>query len=478
MRSTSFLLVLPLFLLAACGEKVTGPEPVVLPGPGEPVVFSKHVLPIFRNSCGGTDCHMNGQVGGDLALDTWEDVVNGRPGGISQAVPYSARMSHLFQHVNTDTALGEIALPRMPLSRDPLPAEQIAVIRRWIDEGAKNDDGAVALTGANRSRLFVIARASRLLAAVDCSTNLIARYIDLGGTPLGGGTLSLIASPDGAYVYAGLAGTGVLARYNARTLEPAGRVQVGGSPGQLAFSTDGTTIYVGNYQVNSVESSIACVDAATMGLRSHIANLGRGPYGVVPVPGGRSLVTLNTLSDDISVIDLSTGSESRRIPVSAGNPLPKDSAARCGPYGGVVLPGGRTLLVTCRTSGELRAFDIETGALIDSVYLCPQPGAPVLAPGGSQVWVPDPTGGAVIVLDAATRRAVKSIGGVEIAPNSLAFSSDGRTAYVTCNRAAGGGHHQGGGSAPGMVYLVDVATRTIRWTIEVGSGTEAAVVTP
>lgn len=474
----TFVPIVFLLVLAGCAGEVTGPEPVTLPGPGEPVLFSKHVLPIFRNSCSGTDCHMNGQVGGDLALDTWEDVMNGLPGGISQAVPFSARLSHLFQHVNSDTALGEIASPRMPLSRDPLPAEQIAVIRRWIDEGAKNDDGTVALTGANRSRLFVIARASRLLAAVDCSTNLIARYIDLGGTPLGGGTLSLIASPDGAYVYAGLAGTGVLTRYNARTLEPAGQVDVGGSPGQLAFSTDGKTIYVGNYQVNSVESSIACVDAATMGLRSHIADVGRGPYGVVPVPGGRSLVALNTLSDDISVIDLSSGSETRRIPVSAGNPLPKDSTARYGPYAGVVLPGGRTLLVTCRTSGELRAFDIETGALLDSVYLCPQPGVPVLAPGGTQVWIPNATGGAVIVIDAATRRAVKSIEGIEISPNSLAFSSDGRTAYVTCNRAAGGGHHHGGGSVPGMVYVVDVPTRTIKWTVEVGSGTEAAVVTP
>lgn len=472
---------LPLFLLlilAACAEKVAGPEPVTLPGPGEPVVFSKHILPIFRNSCGGTDCHMNGEVGGDLTLDTWNDLMLARPDRGSRVVPFSARMSHLFQHVNTDTTLGEIATPRMPLSRDPLPAEQIAAIRRWVDEGAKNDDGTVALAGADRSRLFVIARASRLLAAVDCRTNLIARYIDLGGTPLGGGTLSLLASPDGDYVYAGLAGTGVLTRYNARTLEPAGRINVGGSPGQLAFSTDGSTIYVGNYQVNSVESSIACVDAGTMGLRSHILNVGRGPYGVVPVPGGRSLVTLNTLSDDISVIDLSNGSVTRRIPVSAGNPLPKDSTARYGPYAGVVLPDGRTLLVTCRASGELRTLDIESGAVLDSVYLCPQPGVPVLAPGGSQVWIPNPTGSAVIVVDVATRRAVKSVEGIEISPNALAFSHDGRTAYVTCNRAAGGGHRHGSGSVPGMVYLVDVATRTIQGTIEVGSGTEAAVVTP
>lgn len=473
----SLIPLLLLVLLASCGEKIVEPAPIVLPQPGEAVVYSKHIAPIFQASCGSSGCHLDGARGGGVRLDSWVSTMAGSDSDGAMVIPYSVRMSHLFQHINSDTSLSPQATPRMPLSRDPLPDGQIDAIRRWIEEGARNDDGTIALTGLGRSRLFVANRTGPVLTALDCATRLVARYAPLGASPVGGGLLSMAASPDGRYVYLSIPGTGTVMRYDAGTFQASGSVTVGGSPGQLAITPDGGTIYVGNFEEDSRDMWIGRIDAAAMQALPPIADVGRAPFGVTLIPGTNNLATTNTLGDDIAIVDRTTGALIRRIPVSRDNPLTLGLFPRYRPYGAVVLRDGHTLVSSCRRNGEVRVFDLVAGQVVDSFFIGQQPGVPVLAPNGTEVWIPDAPTNSVTILDGTTAQVIVTLHDIDAQPSAIAFSPDGALAYVACQNAVPSMHH-GKAQTIGAVCMIDVASRKVIRRIEIAPGAEGALVVP
>jgi mono/diheme cytochrome c family protein len=99
----------------------------------KPVSFSHEVLPIFQGSCAG--CHQPGKLKGGLDLTTYEGVAKGGKKGESFKTG-DPEHSFIIEQVSGD-------MPEMPNKGDPLTKAEIAVIARWIKEGAKNDSVAV-----------------------------------------------------------------------------------------------------------------------------------------------------------------------------------------------------------------------------------------------------------------------------------------------------------------------------------------------
>lgn len=97
------------------------------------VVFSKDVLPVLNRECGS--CHRGSAAPGGYSLESAERLVGGGRHGKAVVAGKSAE-STLVKYL-----LGELK-PQMPPGK-PLPLDTVAVIRRWIDEGAKID-GMVA----------------------------------------------------------------------------------------------------------------------------------------------------------------------------------------------------------------------------------------------------------------------------------------------------------------------------------------------
>ena len=87
------------------------------------VDFANDVLPILRQNC--VPCHGPAQQSSGMRLDR-KSVVIGRRG----VVPGSSDNSFLFHRI-TGTAYGM----QMPPT-GPLRPEQIAIIKKWIDQGA------------------------------------------------------------------------------------------------------------------------------------------------------------------------------------------------------------------------------------------------------------------------------------------------------------------------------------------------------
>jgi mono/diheme cytochrome c family protein len=129
-RSTGFILhlsgvvlILPL-LMAGCSRETV------------PVSYQQDVAPLLAAHCGR--CHQK-QGGGTqksgFAMDSYEQLLQGtRIGPVIK--PGKATASTLVSLVE---GRADPAIRMPPDGHNPLDPEQIALIRQWIDEGAKNN---------------------------------------------------------------------------------------------------------------------------------------------------------------------------------------------------------------------------------------------------------------------------------------------------------------------------------------------------
>ena len=95
----------------------------------KPVDFSRQIRPLLSNSCYA--CHgpdRNGQEN-DLRLDVRDEAIE------SAIVPGDSEASELVIRLLSDDA--DVQMPPPHANKPQLTAEQIALVRRWIDEGAE-----------------------------------------------------------------------------------------------------------------------------------------------------------------------------------------------------------------------------------------------------------------------------------------------------------------------------------------------------
>ncbi len=95
----------------------------------EPVDFGKQVLPIFQRAC--VSCHGPKKAQGGLQLTSGRRLMKGGIGD-NLILAGNGEESYLIKRL-----LGQGGEDRMPLKAKALPAEEVALIKRWIDEGAQ-----------------------------------------------------------------------------------------------------------------------------------------------------------------------------------------------------------------------------------------------------------------------------------------------------------------------------------------------------
>ena len=120
------------------------------PKPGEPIDFTNHVLPILEDRC--FSCHQepydkNGrtiQPKAGLALNTYELVMKGN---LDATVVTAGDVEDSYLH--EVLTLDEDDDMFMPPKGGPLTPEQIDIIKRWIEEGAKPKAGGGGVADAS-----------------------------------------------------------------------------------------------------------------------------------------------------------------------------------------------------------------------------------------------------------------------------------------------------------------------------------------
>lgn len=122
----NFRVSLPTFLVTVL---LTGVVVRAAEGPQGAVDYVKQIKPILTEHCAG--CHGADEQESGLRLDAGSLVVRGGDRGAA-VIPGKSEQSLLYQ-----VLVGQGEVSAMPLDGDPLHADEIALIKRWIDEGAK-----------------------------------------------------------------------------------------------------------------------------------------------------------------------------------------------------------------------------------------------------------------------------------------------------------------------------------------------------
>lgn len=106
-----------------------------------PVSFKSDIAPVLLKRCQG--CHGPKKAEGGYRVDSYARAMAEGDSEVPGFAGGDLDDSEAFRRIATDDED-----ERMPAESDPLPAEQIALIRRWIEEGAKfdGDDPQAPLT--------------------------------------------------------------------------------------------------------------------------------------------------------------------------------------------------------------------------------------------------------------------------------------------------------------------------------------------
>ncbi|WP_235952242.1 DUF1549 domain-containing protein [Crateriforma spongiae] len=101
-----------------------------------PVSYHRDVLPIFRQNCFG--CHQAAKDQGDYRMTDFASLVAGGESGQPAIVPGKPDESYLVEQITPID--GVAAMPAAPMKA--LDDDEVALVRRWIAEGAADDSPA------------------------------------------------------------------------------------------------------------------------------------------------------------------------------------------------------------------------------------------------------------------------------------------------------------------------------------------------
>lgn len=121
----------------ALSVQAAAPKKEEVIDPNAPVSFYKQIRPIFQGQCYG--CHQPSKSKGDYIMTDFVRMLKGGEEG-NAIVAGKPDTSYLLKEITPDDK-GKVAMPQ---KAEPLHEMQVALIKRWIAEGAKDDTPASA----------------------------------------------------------------------------------------------------------------------------------------------------------------------------------------------------------------------------------------------------------------------------------------------------------------------------------------------
>jgi WD40 repeat protein len=329
-RKNNLLLCLAIglsFLATGADKKGAEPVPVVSLNRKEQVTYDKEVAPIFANKCQA--CHSGSVTKGKFDLSRYEFLLKGGKRG-KAILPGKSADSLLVK------LAGRTQKPFMPpKGEEPLTPEELALVKAWIDQGAKG-------SGTMRTQATV----------------------SLGGLPSRVHPVRAVAiSPDksivavgrGNQVYLYQVGTGSYVRM----LVDPNLTTAGNKPLRaahptiveaLAFSPDGKTLASGSFQ----EVSLWDVTSGTP--RTKLGGFADRVVALAFAPNGKSLAAgggVPTAEGEIKVFEVATG----KLVTDVKN-------GHSDTVFGVCFSPDSTKLATCGADKFVKVFEVPSGKFI------------------------------------------------------------------------------------------------------------------
>lgn len=220
-------------------------------------------------------------------------------------------------------------------------------------------------------------------------------------------------------------------------------------PSAIAITADGKFGWVCNFNnqdditrlLKYDLDSMVLVDSAQAGARTHDLKI---------TSDGAWLVACNSNTDDLTLIELSTGNVSR---VEVGPNPGIGTGANYGPWGVAIDHRDSLAFISCMWSKDVRILDIAAGVILDSIPvpvdsagLVPGPTLLVVSPDDKVVFVTTQNGNSVVAIDVSTKDTLADIPLGIPNPFGITMSDDGSRVYVACINTPG---------SQGWVYSID-----------------------
>lgn len=426
------------------------------------VRYSAHVQRILNDKC--VSCHGADSAKAGLRLDDWTSLMVGAEQG-EAVVPFDASNSRMIEMV-TQLAGGPHPLD---VGEEALTSDEIQLLRRWITEGAQNDDGDVPYSDSDRL-LYVCNQNDAVVSVIDTDANVVVRNIHLQdyGFSSSAKPHHVQVEPDGTHWYVSLIGDNTVAKFTRENVL-VGQVAFE-TPGMLAVHPTNDLLYVGrSLSATNPPSSVGKINRSDMTL-TEIPVLFPRPHALVISPAGdyvfsgslgqNQLITISTTTDEVSF-----------TPVAGPQHAYVQHA---------VSPFRQLMFTSAQLTNELLVFDVSDPtniSLVDQLAVEDAPWHPVYGATGDRVYVGSNRANTVVVVLADALLVTDIIEGDGLAqPHGSAVSHDGRHVYITNRNTDGSytprhdfGDNTQSGATDGTVVVVEAATNLIVKVLELGT---------
>jgi mono/diheme cytochrome c family protein len=259
----------------------------------KPITYEDHVASVLKKHC--ATCHGDGKQEGGLSLVNYSGVIKGSGGG-EIVVAGRSGASRLVE-VITATEDGD----RMPPDGDRVPAEAVALIKRWIDTGLRENAGSSAAAIRTRGFMPSAPAADDAPGAVPTNLASFARVKTRRAYPV----LGLASSPRAPV--AASAAYGAIDLFDPATRRPLGAIEFPeGEPLVLAFSRSGRLLLAaGGKPVRS--GAVVLFDVAT---GKRLASVGDEPDAIIAadISPDEKLVAIGCTSRMVKLYSTGDGS--------------------------------------------------------------------------------------------------------------------------------------------------------------------------
>ncbi len=257
--------------------------------------------------------------------------------------------------------------------------------------------------GHDAATVYATSAGADTVVAIDADTYEVTATAMTGPHPA-----HVIEAPNGK-VYVANSDDGTVSMYQSQSLQPLGRIEVGGMPHGLRAAADGSMIVVANHMTGALD----VIDAHTDQMQFSVP-VGAGPAQVAVSADGRYAYTGITEPASVVKVDLNARTVVGRVAVSAA-PVqvyltPDDATVISADQGTPDAPGRAASLIDTATM-TVRAT-VATGA---------GPHGVVIDPAGTLAWVTNSYDNSVSVIDLASQTVLATIP-VGEGPNGISYS--------------------------------------------------------
>ena len=284
----------------------------------------------------------------------------------------------------------------------------------------------------------------------------------VGETKTGPSPKQVAFSPDGTELWVPLLGAVGIDVYRVPTLERIARIPLGSKGGvEVVFNRSGTRAYVSQmhtgtvYEIDRVAKKVLRI-LPTKGVWTKVLELS---------PDEKTLYAANWVSNDVSVIDLTTGTVSGLIPTVKT------------PRGLAITPSGTELYVAGFEDGNVVRIDLATGKQTELLRTGGAMRHLTLDPATSTLYADDMGRDSVYTFNLLTG-AEKTLTTTDSHPNTITLNPSGKYLYVSNRGQNGGDGYYLPGPDFGSVLVVDATTGAVVDAIVGGNQTTGLDVSP